>query len=211
MKAYDLPNAEHLTEQERKLCAHMRVDPATILGPPVGLIVGEQPPAKAGPNHSPMFPYPSNSAGGRLMKLGGLTIGQYLGRLARCNLVNVYDPTWNKNHAAARAEQIREIMEPRQTVILCGVQVGAAFGHKGFWKPEVDEKKVVYITIPHPSGLTRVYNELGARVQTRMAIQFAARTLTQDQLKKAAEAEKDIRSAGYAASLATTMKEVVES
>ena len=172
MKAWQHEGASHLTDLEKRCAAlWFKIDPTTVIGPPTGLIVGEMP----GENTSeklPLFPWPRNSAGGRLMKMSLLSPGQYLGRLLRTNLFYEYSGDWDHEMARARARTIHA-QRTVDRVVLLGQRVGEAFGFSAFFAHEVRDD-VHYVCIPHPSGRNRIYNEQNARVGARAAVQFAA-------------------------------------
>lgn len=167
------PDCAHLSALERRLAGwHMRVDPATVRGPISGLLVGEAP----GPRTSkklPLFPYPTNSAGGRLLKMSGLGAGQYLGRLLRRNLMEAYDLAWDAEVAGQHALNIINEQPAGRRVVLLGSRVGRAFGFADFYKV-AEVNGAVYCCIPHPSGRNLLYNDVNHRIAARAAIQWAA-------------------------------------
>jgi hypothetical protein len=152
-----------------------KIDPATVQGPLVGLIIGECP----GPNTRstlPMFPYPKNSAGGRLLKMSRLPVGVYLGKIKRQNLIEHHCPSseWPKFEAATRARAIAELLTNSQTrVLLLGKKVGEAFGFSRFFILQ-EILGSAYTCIPHPSGLSREYNDPVKRTGAQIAVQWCA-------------------------------------
>jgi hypothetical protein len=172
MSGWDRPELAHLTPLERKCAAlWFKIDPATVEGPPVGMIVGEMP----GPNTSPslpMFPYPANSAGGRLLKISGLTPGQYLGRLLRVDLFKTYQEKWDPRMAQHLAVQLLE-GSPVKRIVVLGQHVGAAFGFDSFFQ-HAEFADMNIVCIPHPSGRSPIYNDMRAKIGAAAAIHFAA-------------------------------------
>lgn len=162
----------HLTELEKR-CASLwfKVNPADVQGPVTGLLVGECP-GLTTRSTLPLFPYPPNSSGGRLLKMSDLTIHDYLGRLLRRNLFLDHVEIWNRDKAIEEAVKIVESVTVER-VVLCGQRVAEAFGFRTFFKLE-QHRGVSYCAIPHPSGLNRLYNDRPNVVAARAAIRFAA-------------------------------------
>lgn len=170
--------AAHLSPAEQRIAEfRLGVPRGTYDGPPVGLIVGEAP----GPNtHArlPMFPFPPTSAGGRLMAMSGLPPNVYLGRFFRRNLFETYvDATpWVAKVARERALELARWIEETGSlrVVVCGVRVAEAFGMTLWGRSQSADGRSAFVSIPHPSGLTRVYNDPRAREAARTALQWAA-------------------------------------
>lgn len=165
----------HLSVVELKLAQHHME--CTEYAPVVnGLIIGENP----GPNtHAdlPLFPWPAKSSAGRLMAMGQLTPGEYLGGLYRRNLCD--DKKWRESKARIRAREILTALFdlPRTLrVVLCGVKVASAFDvrHVDFWWPIKLDSRQQAVVIPHPSGMNRIYNDPQAQAQTRAWVRWAA-------------------------------------
>lgn len=176
----------HMTATELRLARRFGgVRPGDIDGPPVGVIIGESPGPSTG--HSrPLLPWPVNSSGERLVAYGGITIGQYLGRFFRRNLftTHVPDHAWSAEDARASAKCHREWMLSVGSLraVLLGARVAAAFGFDGAWQRSEEfvmdatgesGTHVEMVTIPHPSGLNRVYNERAAVVMAGAALRWA--------------------------------------
>lgn len=166
----------HLSEVEKRLTSlWFKVNPADIDCIVTGTIIGEMP-GKNTRSILPLFPYPPNSSGGRLMQMGGLPIGIYIGRLKRVNLFDHHVDIWNAEEANLRAVELMKQMPDGHRVVLCGKQVGKAFGLSHYFENAVDETEgtVHYTCIPHPSARNRIYDDPMARTAARMAIQWAA-------------------------------------
>lgn len=168
--------AAHLTAIERRCASHfLKVRPDEVQGPLTGLLVGECPGVNTR-SYLPLFPYPTNSAGGRLLKYSAMTPGQYLGRLRRTNFYEHHQLRWpGLRSTNVRALELHEefAQGAQRRVVLLGSKVGRAFGFDAFWQMS-EKDEVEYVVIPHPSGLSRVYNDPKARVAARAAVQWAA-------------------------------------
>lgn len=168
---------DHLSRADKMYAiAQYGLTPDKVYGPAVGWIVGEQPGKSTDP-HAPLFPHPNGCAGDRLYKMSGMEVGDYLGKLHRINLIESLVP-WSVH--VARTSAIEWLAEWKamggQRVILCGTLVREAFGVPSWWTL-VDHDGVRAVAIPHPSGLTRAYNDEKARVATRAALAWAAGTM----------------------------------
>lgn len=163
----------HLTDLEKAAAAKLlRVDPATVIGPVIGLIVGEMPGRSSNPR-MPMFPYPPNSAGGRLQKMSRLTMGEFLGRIRRVNLIEEFDEFWDPILARQNAIKITQSLRPGTRVVLCGRLVGEAFDVHDYFK-NYEHGGSIACAIPHPSGLNRLYSQPSVRAAAGLAIEWAA-------------------------------------
>lgn len=169
----------HLSSTDLRLARlWLKMLPQQVDGPPVGLVVGEAP----GPNTSgrlPMFPYPASSAAGRLLKMSGLTPGQYLGRLHRRNLFEEYPgERWDAAMANLRAHEVQAWCAGEggvRRVLLLGKRVAAAFGMDIWGEVESGTAPVVhYRSIAHPSGMNPIYNAPTARLAAQAAVIWAA-------------------------------------
>lgn len=94
------------------------------------LFIGMEPPPGADPTtHRPLFPYPRNSAGGRLQKLTGLSLHEYLKRTCRVNLFPEHPGhAWPVARASHLAAYLRDsgLLEDRK-VVCVGPRVYKAF------------------------------------------------------------------------------------
>lgn len=138
------------------------------------LLVGESNPYSVEPNYPKyaLYPYPENSAGGRLcFKVLGLTRREYLARFDR---VNLCAGKWSMREAKERARAIEnEWATGGRTIVLLGAKVCSAFNVKF----HSFERHVVagqgYVILPHPSGLSRAWNEPGAYERARAVLKEA--------------------------------------
>lgn len=145
---------------------------------PSGLLVGEC----RGPNtdaRTPLFPFPTYSAAGRLIQYAGLAPQDYLGRLER---VNQCVDEWSDEEAAIRMRDILAwIMQQPKTprVLLLGRRVQKAwnlgdqpaFGNDVWFDGDLT---IEFAWIAHPSGLSRTYNDADTRVRAGRAVRWCA-------------------------------------
>jgi hypothetical protein len=143
------------------------------------LLVGEQPPERWANDetyrrhHSPMFPYPANSAGGRLRDISDLWLGEYIHGLTRINLYPQWEP-WSKEVARTYAHVAMQRFAPVSHVFLCGKRVVAAFqdffpsGYKPWPVDEIGRApNTIFFCIPHPSGRNTAYNDPDVRLRVQ--------------------------------------------
>lgn len=127
------------------------------------LIVGELNPYGADPRHA-LFPYPENSAGGRLCrKVMQLEMRDYLARYDR---VNLCVEKWSTPCAKLRADEVKTENAQRVYVLL-GSKVCAAFGVP-FIPFSVYGGR--YVVLPHPSGRCRLWNDYRSYERARNAL-----------------------------------------
>lgn len=153
-----------------------------VLRGPKPLLVGECNPYGANPKYS-LFPYPKGSSGERLcFKIMCLTRREYLERFDR---VNLCAGKWSIKEARARAEELRSV--PGRTIVLLGAKVATAFGRKfepfrfdetpDYYSPKASPLSVPIlrrlVILPHPSGLSRTWNEPGAYERARTVLKEA--------------------------------------
>jgi hypothetical protein len=131
------------------------------------VIVGELNPYGDKPEHA-LFPYPENSAGGRLcFKILGIRRTDYVS-LTRYNLCV---GKWSMVAAKKRALEITKL-HSSDTLVLCGKKVQLAF-HSGNNPSPVAHgvwRDGYLICIPHPSGLCREWNVPGTVEKVRDAV-----------------------------------------
>lgn len=171
-----LPGWDHVPNMSEleKRCASLwfKLKPESVTGPVSGLLIGECPGANTSPK-LPMFPWPASSSGGRLLKMSNVPVNEYLGRLERRNLIHTHHPVWPVHDARRIAREIvQEIAGRGLRVVLLGKKVGEAFGAPQFWAM-AQLGDTHFTCIPHPSGLSRVYNDKNNRVMAGLAIQWA--------------------------------------
>lgn len=142
----------HLSAQEKAYAGwNLRVDPATVAGPPTGLIVGEMP-TPNGKADMPMFPFLGDTPGMRLKKLSRLTMGEFLGRIRRQNLFLDYCAVWDPLQARLNAIEITQRLLPGTRVLLYGPRVAAAFGLNAYFT-KYEFGGSVAVAIPPPYGV----------------------------------------------------------
>lgn len=142
------------------------------------VLVGEQPPERWNTDlryrqgHSPMFPYPPRSAGGRLHDISGFSLGEWIYGLDRCNIIPEWTSRWDKDRAAINAKALIRCRVPH-TVFACGRRVSDAFGYTGSL-PYKNQSMIfgcMMVYIPHPSGRNPVYNDPEIRAWVHDAFQ----------------------------------------
>ena len=140
------------------------------------LLVGETNPYGSDPYYD-LYCEPQHSAGGRLCrKVLGLTPREYLARFDR---VNLCVGKWSVKKAREKVVDILWMID-RPAMVLCGKKVCEAF-HLEFkpftWQaplPVDDSRRFPNIVIlPHPSGLSRAWNESGAYERARAVLREA--------------------------------------
>lgn len=177
---------------ERRVAIHqLGIDPGVRAAR--AMVVGEAA-GRAGQRVLPLFPYPPNSAGGRLSKLYGRGHGAYLRTFARRNLLELGPEhgEWDKDKARRGAERIlREIRASEPTVdmiYLLGRRVWEAFGvppdasvfdryseecSDGIWLWVPPAHRRRYVLLPHPSGRNLELNDAAVRHRVTEALQEA--------------------------------------
>jgi hypothetical protein len=127
------------------------------------MFVGEANPYGTDPRHA-LFPLPRGSAGANLRRYTGLRRSTYL----TCPRVNLCPSKWSLKTARARAVEIACGAGAYCAVVLLGAKVRDAFGladHEFF--SAVTVGPVTFVLLPHPSGLSRPWNEPGAVARAR--------------------------------------------
>lgn len=126
----------HMSAQEKVYAGwNLRINPATVVGPVKGLIVGEMP-TKNGKVDMPLFPFKGgDTPGRRLLTLSRLTMGEFLGRIRRQNLFLDHVETWDQTQARLNAIEITQALLPGMRVLLYGPRVASAFGLTDYFVP----------------------------------------------------------------------------
>lgn len=172
----------HLSPAEIRLArTWLGVERHEIAGPPEGVIVGEAPGKHTSPR-LPMFPWPASSAGGRLLKMAGITAGEYIGRLRRRNLWETYEQAEEAGAPEDRARGELALdsifaFDANERIVVLGDRVARAFGLDGIWKSRTvtrGDTTVEIKSIAHPSGRSLVYNDAKARACAQAAVLWAA-------------------------------------
>jgi hypothetical protein len=131
--------------------------------------VGEANPYGGDPEYA-LWPAPRGCAGDRLCRLV-LQMGEeeYLDRFERVNLC----PTaWSIRAARDRASQLLESRD--SAVVLLGARVCDAFrvAFRPFSLTQSPSRPTL-VVLPHPSGLSRLWNEPGAYARARQVLREA--------------------------------------
>lgn len=136
----------------------------------------------SGRDHA-LYPSPHGSAGHRLCHtILGLEVRYYLRHYHRVNLCR---GRWDLAAARQHAERLRDDLHDFawDGAILCGAKVSLAFGLKFEPFSVVQELRlaetygrdstVAFAVLPHPSGLSRLWNEPGSYRRARALLRDA--------------------------------------
>ncbi len=133
------------------------------------LFVGELNPYGSDERYA-LYPEPENSAGGRLCRLVlGLSVKQYIRHFDRANLCV---GKWSNKEARRRADAIcaESSSASGRKIVLLGVRVSAAFGVSSHPFTVVRRGSIVFVVLPHPSGLNQVWNQVDAFDRARVVL-----------------------------------------
>ncbi len=124
------------------------------------LLVGEDNPYGSPPEYA-LFHEPRHASGNRLRLILGLSDVEY----SLLSKMNLCDGKWSMREARAAAKRLRE--EPNgdrwpHVVVLLGRRVKNAFDLPDLKFFDAVYAHPVAISLPHPSGLNRLWNEPGA-------------------------------------------------
>jgi hypothetical protein len=109
-----------------------------------------------------LYPLPPNGSGGRLRRILGLGVEDYLTKFDRINLCS---ESWNDSEARELARKVRR---PGRRLVLLGRRVARIFGLGGLeFFQRIEKDGVVFFLLPHPSGLCRVWNDPDSSVRAR--------------------------------------------
>ena len=116
-----------------------------------------------------LFPHPRTASGNRLREIVGLTDVAYLKFLTRVNLCS---GKWSADQARVSARSLRDEGD-HEVIVLLGAKVCSAFGGPPTFQIErgLDAR---FVTLPHPSGLCRAWNEEGSVDRARAVLTSAA-------------------------------------
>jgi hypothetical protein len=147
------------------------------------LFVGELNPFGADPRYA-LYHLPRKSSGNRLRCVLGLTDLEYHKLLDKANLC---DGKWSSSAARERLVELVDSRGPGGVVVLLGARVrgvarciareyGADLELLPFSGLEVGEgdRRRVLVSLPHPSGLCRLWNEPGAVTRARRLLTVLA-------------------------------------
>lgn len=144
-------------------------------------LVGEAPGPRTRAD-MPLYPYPDQSAAGRLRRMLGYTRGEYLRTFARANLLGEYPgPTFPVGRARPLAAGLAQDLAPRPLLLL-GRGVGMAFRFPTdevlCWRDYILDGVLVRAAIvPHPSGRNLWYNDSANRAAAARFIHLSAEEL----------------------------------
>jgi hypothetical protein len=138
-------------------------------------LVGEQNPYGSEPKFA-LYPLPPNATGGRLARVLGLDDRAYLRAFVRRNLLTA--DKWSVPAARAAAELLLAEHPPGDKLVLLGARVAAAFGlpfRDHLFEPRrapvgAAGRERHLVVVPHPSGLSRGWNDPLAAPRVRAAI-----------------------------------------
>jgi hypothetical protein len=127
------------------------------------LFVGEANPRSSHPRMA-LFPWPRNSAGGRLAALLDVTAREYLMLFERVNLFPSPPSAWSTVAAARAAGTVLGGFPDTTLVLMLGARVAAAFGMADLplWHSRMRQRSRVrtrFVRLPHPSGRSRTWND----------------------------------------------------
>lgn len=149
---------------------------------PVGLLIGEQPGPGSNPR-LPLWPYPPGSSGGRLHRMTGVPVADYLTLLARVNLFHRPIARWTVESARARMASLLSGLPDEARVVLVGTRVRDAYTPSWsrtrvplrWFEPIYEAGPCVrLVAIPHPSGRNPDYNHADTRARAGAAVRWAA-------------------------------------
>ena len=135
-------------------------------------LIGENNPYSADPRHA-LYPHPPGSAGARLCSILGMRERDYLLAFARRNLLS--QPKWSVPAARKAAHAVLALCGEGDRLVLLGARVAAAFGYPFAILAEHDglgahDATLRVLLLPHPSGLSRAWNEPGMVERVREAV-----------------------------------------
>lgn len=126
------------------------------------LLIGESNPYGSNPEYA-LYPLPERAAGGRLVKILGLSAREYLRWFDRRNLCR---GPWSLTVARVEADQILRI-GGYERIVLLGAKVSKAFGVDYLPFTSAWKQRSQLLILPHPSGLNRKWNEPGSEERAR--------------------------------------------
>jgi hypothetical protein len=149
------------------------------------LLLGEDNPLSVAPEHA-LFPLPDGCSGQRLCdKILGLRHATYLATWR----TNLCVGTWSTANARQRARALLHGTPPWNVIVLLGRKVAGAFEHviqdagykfdlpafKSALVPSCEDvAPMTLISIPHPSGRNRMWNEFKFCESARLLLEEAA-------------------------------------
>lgn len=141
-------------------------------------LLGEHNPYGAHPKYA-LYPSPAGCAGWRLSKILGMSEDEYIAAFERRNLLA--QDRWSAPLARRAAQALLCEVRDGDALVLLGARVSKAFGFD-FAPCTVHDRllngeaRVRYLVSPHPSGLSRQWND----PTMRLAVRDAVRALLDD-------------------------------
>lgn len=136
------------------------------------VVVGESNPFGSDPRYA-LYHLPRFASGDRLRMHLGLRDSTY----EKLEKVNLCDGPWRLDTARLRVNMV--VTHHEDVYVMLGVKVRRAFFGDarvcGFFETVRVAGPGVFISLPHPSGLSRPWNEPGARARARKLLGFHAR------------------------------------
>jgi hypothetical protein len=129
-------------------------------------IVGEANPYGADPYFA-LYHLPRHASGNRLREHMGLPDHVY----EQLTKVNLCPSAWSMKVARVQADKLREA---GGVIVLLGSKVRAAFDGPEFFGVERFGDVYTLATLPHPSGLNRMWSAPGARERARALLREVA-------------------------------------
>lgn len=128
------------------------------------LLVGELNPHSDDPRLA-LYPAPVFPSGWRLAQILGMGCAEYLERFERTNLCSGF---WSTEVAERRARQLARQGRP---IVMLGRRVATSFGHAdlSFFRV-VGHGGRRFALLPHPSGLSREWNDPASVRKARMIV-----------------------------------------
>jgi hypothetical protein len=134
-------------------------------------LVGESNPYGADPHYA-LYPLPEHASGGRLARALGMSALEYLSAFERVNLLQ--GPKWSIPEARKRAATVLASTPKGGALVLLGARVAAAFGVPfapvSLHVARVGEVARDALVVPHPSGLSRAWNDPLTAQKVRVAV-----------------------------------------
>lgn len=132
------------------------------------VIVGEANPYGGDPRFA-LYHLPRNASGNRLREIMGLPDHAY----EQLTKVNLCPRAWSMKVARARAHELHQ-SAAGGVLVLLGAKVRDAFDGPDFFTVGRCLDGRTLVTLPHPSGLNRMWSEPGARERARALLREVA-------------------------------------
>jgi len=137
------------------------------------LVIGESNPYGHNPAMA-LYHLPRGASGDRLRRILGMTDADYTDQLDKVNLVT---GPWVNAWARKAAEVLLE-RDKHEVLILLGTKVRAAFRGPAPFTTERRPGGSCWVGLPHPSGLSRCWNDVETWYRARRVVGGVAPWLT---------------------------------